>query len=132
MATIASDTTLCGPLFMPETIPGANTTYDWCATPNVGNTTLQIMQYCCGSWNEVHNTDGCTWCYHSDQNAENSTTFNINFSNCLSEQAAALNATRQRITHCNTPSKSSGAVTKGVSVWKVGAMVVLLGVVRAL
>jgi len=127
MATIASETTLCGPLSMPETIPGANMTYDWCATPNVGNTTLQIMQECCGSWNQVHNSDGCAWCYVSDITADNSTAFNINFSNCIARGADAVNATKQRISLCNTPSKSSAPAVRGVSVWKFGVMAVLVG-----
>jgi len=127
MATIASDTTLCGPLSMPDTIPGANMTYDWCATPNVGSTTQQIMQYCCGSWNTVHNSDGCTWCYMSYPDVDNNTDFTMKFSDCIALKAMEANATTQRITSCNTPGKSSAAATKGVSAWKVGVMAVLLG-----
>lgn len=128
MATIASDTALCGPLSMPEVIPGANMSYSYCATPNVGNTTQQIMQYCCGSWNEVHGSDGCAFCYisYTDVDMDDDAEVTNKFSNCISMKAREINATRERITHCHT-GKSGAATTKGMSKWKVGALAVLLG-----
>ena len=129
MATIASDTTLCGPLSMPEVIPGANMSYSYCATPNVGNTTQQIMQYCCGSWNEVHGSDGCAFCYisYTDVDMDNDAEVTNKFANCISMKAQAINATRERIAHCHTK-RSSATTMEGLSVWKVGVLAVLLGV----
>lgn len=130
MSTIASNTTLCGPLSMPDIIPGANRSYSWCATPNVSNTTQQIMQYCCGSWNDVRGSDGCAFCYLSypDVDMDNNTQVSTKFSDCISLKAREINATTQRITHCHTGRSSGATIMKVVSVWKVGVLAVLLGV----
>ena len=130
MATIASNTTLCTPLSMPDIIPGANISYSWCATPNVSTTTQQIMQYCCGSWNDVRGSDGCAFCYLSypDVDMDNNTQVTTKFSDCVSLKAREINATTERITHCHTDRESGAASRKGVEGWKVGGLAVLLGV----
>jgi hypothetical protein len=111
-------------------IPGANnTSYNWCATPNIGpgNTTLDILQHCCPSL-QVQSTDGCAWCYTSYIDAHNNSAFTEEFANCFSRNAKNVNASTSRTYYCNTPNMKGAAATKEVSVWKVGTMAVLLGV----
>lgn len=147
MATLASNTTLCSPLSIPDIIPGANMADDWCATPVISNTTIPLMQECCGSWQEVHNHDGCTWCNIAWPNAENNSDFTLSFSRCMAVNAEERRVARPGVWRCNTPrfetskadaegvADSNGtattngvAATKAVVVWKVGVVVVLLGV----
>lgn len=153
MATIASKTTLCGPLSMPDIIPGANMAEDWCATPVISNTTIPLMQECCGSWQEVYNHDGCTWCNIAWPDAENNMDFTLSFSRCLAVNAEERRVERPGIWRCNTPRFETGAAatkgvgdshetadsngvaatngvtaTKGLVLWKIGVVVVLLGV----
>ena len=117
-------------LCRPDEIPGANmTSYNWCATPNIGpgNTTLEVMSHCCPTL-EVNNVDGCAWCYTSFMGADTNEEFTNMFSDCISRNAKNINVTTQRISHCNTPNiKSAAAATVRLSVWKVGVLAVLLG-----
>jgi hypothetical protein len=128
MATIASNTTLCTPLSMPDIIPGANTTQDFCVTPYLGNSTQIAMQECCGYWRDIYNSDGCSWCYTYFPDMHNNSEFTDKFSYCISEKVRAMNATTQGILRCSTPSLENAAAAKGVKGWKVGVVVVLLGV----
>ena len=127
MATIASNTTLCGPLSMPNVIPGANMTEDWCATPVISNATIPMMQECCGYWQEIYNHDGCAWCNVAWPDARNNTDFTLSFTKCMAIKADDRNVTRPGVSRCNTPIFDSAAATKNASAWKIGVLAVLLG-----
>lgn len=129
MSTIASNDSLCGPLNIPSVIPGVDQLSDFCATPIMGNQTLNIMEYCCAS-QVVHTVDSCAYCYLTESMLENEHTMDptMRFAACVVRRAKETNATMQRLTSCHTPNwKNAAAGGKGVSGWKVGVVAVLIG-----
>lgn len=129
MSVIASNDSLCGPLRIPSDIPGLDQSSDWCATPVMGNQTVDVMQYCCAS-QEVHTVDSCAYCYLTEAMLENEHTMDptMRFAGCIVRRAKEINATTQRLTTCHTPTFDSAATgTKVLSGWEIGVIAVLLG-----
>jgi hypothetical protein len=98
-------------------------TTEWCAVPQISNTTSTAMQQCCGS-SEVQLIGGCEWCYYDDSTAEDSVEFQQDFAVCLLRGARQGNVSVVQTSYCNTPKfENAASGVRGWGMWSVVALV---------
>lgn len=121
-----TEMSLCSSNHVPTSLPTSDMSAEWCVVPFSGNAPAIVLQDCCAS-GEVHNTDGCEWCYVQDSSAEDGLTFDEDFAECLRRQANVYNLTRPQTSYCNTPNYPSTSAALGMRIWGGWVSIALLG-----